>query len=152
MDCSRLLQGVGQLMCNQPLPLCAVRRILAFAEYDIVAGSVGEGIDGLRGFGRNTPGVDADISEVASEAVFHLGSDRIIEPLAARTEGIVNNCWNLSDAAVADMPPLDYGTASNFSLALFSAFLAFSFGGAAATTFFLDARGAGSKLGPRSCE
>ena len=62
----RLLRSMGQLVGQQALTLFRVRRIRSSAEDNVIADSVGEGVNGSRGFRCLRVGVDPYSTEVIS--------------------------------------------------------------------------------------
>jgi len=74
-----------------------MRRVLAFAEYDVSPDSVGQGIHSSCGFGRARIGVNSDMAEIMAEARLEKSTRRRIQRLPRRTQYVVHDrrhvCW-----------------------------------------------------------
>ena len=66
-----LLKRVGQLMCQQPLTVIALRGIIPCSKINVAATGKGVGAEPTRSFCRNGIGVYADFSDIIVETGFH---------------------------------------------------------------------------------
>lgn len=86
-----LLRDVSQFVGEQMGAGTGLRRIATRIEHDVVAYSVGEGIDAPRAGGSAGVIVDTHLTEIVSKSRFHEGTGRGLERATGRTQNVVDD-------------------------------------------------------------
>src|SRR5215472_1768403 len=85
-----LLRDVGELVHEQAPAAHGSGGVAVAIEDDVLADGVGLGVNGACRGGGGFSGVDADVAQVAAEALFHGVADGGVKGFAGSGEGLVD--------------------------------------------------------------